>query len=139
MTARPATLPIAPRLLPLAGALAAVFLALTPGPAAAAGLGAVLKGSPFEFFTEEDTTQFIAAARALAVEPEAGATRRWANEASGAWGTMGVKRNFRRSGAPCKEIRGENTARARTEPFRLVLCQTAKGEWRIASSGPVKK
>jgi surface antigen len=108
-------------------------------PASAASLAGALRGSPFQFFTEEDTRQFVTTARALADEEKPEDGRRWANEASGAWGTMAVTRTFRRNGAPCKEIRGENTARGRTEPFRLVVCRTPQGEWKIASSGAVKR
>lgn len=107
-------------------------------PATAASFAGALRGSPFEFFTEEDTRQFIAAARALVEAEKPSESRRWANEASGAWGTMAVRRSFRRNGAPCRDIRGENTARGRTEAFRLVLCQTPEGEWKISSSGPAK-
>jgi surface antigen len=105
-------------------------------PAAAASMAGALRGSPFQFFTEEDTRVFIDTARALVDEEKPGDGKRWANEASGAWGTMAVTRSFRRSGAPCREIRGENTARARTEAFRLVVCRNPQGEWKIASSGP---
>lgn len=107
--------------------------------ASAPGLGGALRGSPFQFFTEEDTRQFIATARSLVDEEKPTDGKRWANEASGAWGTMAVTRSFRRSGAPCREIRGENTARNRTEAFRLILCRTSQGEWKIASSGPPPK
>lgn len=106
-------------------------------PAAASSFAGALRGSPFQFFTEEDTRQFIATARALVDEEKPDPDgKRWANEASGAWGTMAITRSFRRSGAPCREIRGENTARNRTEAFRLVVCRTSQGEWKIASSGP---
>ena len=120
--------------------LVACLVAAVPAGASAPGLGGALRGSPFQFFTEEDTRLFIENARTLVNEEKPSADgRRWANEASGAWGTMAVTRNFRRSGAPCREVRGENTARNRTEAFRVVLCRTPQGEWKIASSGPVKR
>jgi surface antigen len=120
--------------------LSCTVLLLTSGAAsAAAGVGAVLKGSPFEYFSEEDTKQFVTTARTLAESGKVGDSARWASEASGTWGTVELKRAFRRSsGTPCREMRGENTARGRTEPYRLVLCRTAKGEWKIASSGGAK-
>jgi surface antigen len=118
-------------------ALVLACLAVLAAPAGANTLAGALRGSPFQFFTEEDTQQFVATARALVAEEENSPDgKRWANEASGAWGTMAITRKFRRSGAPCREIRGENTARGRTERFRMVVCQTPKGEWKIASSGP---
>lgn len=117
--------------------VAALAFAVAPA-GAATGLGTALKGSPFQYFTEEDTRQFIEAARTAVDSTDVTDETRWANEASGAWGTIVVKRNFKRGGAPCRELRGENTARGRTEPFRLVLCRS-KGEWKIASSGAVRK
>ncbi len=126
------------RLLALVAA-PALGLAVAATPAGAAtGLGAVLKGSPFQYFTEEDTRQFIDAARTAADSTDMTDETRWANEASGSWGTMSVTRSYKRNGAPCRELRGENTARGRTEPFRLVLCRS-KGEWKIASSGAVRR
>jgi surface antigen len=122
-------------------ALPIALLVLAAGTAsAAAGLGAVLKGSPFEFFNEDDTKQFTTTAWSLVETGKVGDSARWANEASGAWGTVDLKRAYKRSnGTPCRELRGENTARGRTEPYHLVLCRTNKGEWKIASSGPAKK
>jgi surface antigen len=132
MPSRPAIAARAPALVVLLACLAGFAM-----PAAGSSLAGALRGSPFQFFTEEDTRQFIATARALADEEKPDPDgKRWANEASGAWGTMAVTRSFRRSGAPCREIRGENTARNRTEAFRLVVCRTPQGEWKIASSGP---
>jgi surface antigen len=121
--------------------LASVLLMLATGTAsAAAGVSAVLKGSPFEFFSEEDTKQFVATARTLAESGKVGDSARWANEASGSWGTVDLKRAYRRSnGTPCRELRGENTARGRTEAYRVVLCRTPKGEWKVATSGPAKQ
>jgi surface antigen len=121
--------------------IAVLCLASVSGSAyAATGLGAALRGSPFQFFTEEDTRQFLSAARTLAETGKDGETARWANEASGAWGTMEIRRSFKRDAStPCREMRGENTARGRTEAFRLTTCRNAKGEWRIANSGPVKE
>jgi surface antigen len=107
--------------------------------ASAASLAGTLKGTPFQSFTDDDTRQFEETARTLADAEKDGASLRWANDATGAWGTLELKRSFKRNGAPCREMRGENTARGRTEPFRLVLCRTAKGEWRIVASGVARK
>lgn len=123
--------------LPLAAALAA--LALPDVASAAAGLGTALKGSPFARFTDQDTEMFLGTARTLVESKKDGDELRWANDASGAWGTMNVKRTFKRRGATCRDVRGENTAKGRTEPFRVVLCRTAEGEWKIASSGAPPK
>jgi surface antigen len=82
----------------------------------------------------------VATARTLAESGKVGDSARWANEASGSWGTVDLKRAYRRSnGTPCRELRGENTARGRTEAYRVVLCRTPKGEWKVATSGPAKQ
>lgn len=119
--------------------LAAPLVALLPATALAAGMGTALKGSPFALFTDQDSEMFLATARQLATSKEDGEELRWANDASGAWGTMTSRRTFTRRGATCRDVRGENTAKGRTEAFRVVLCKNAQGEWRIASSGPPPK
>lgn len=121
-------------------ALAVAAALVLPGVAAATpGAGAALEGSPFSRFTERDTELFVGTARTLVKSKADGQQLRWANDATGAWGTMNVKRTFKRRGATCRDVRGENTAKGRTEPFRVVLCKTAQGEWRIASSGAAPK
>lgn len=127
------------RALVIVAAFAGAFTAIArPAAAAAVGPRLVLKGAPFKAFTEEDTRQFIDAARTAAESTDPEDETRWANEASGSWGTMAVTRRFKRQGAQCREIRGENTAGGRTDPFRIVLCR-AKDEWKVISSGPVRK
>jgi len=100
-----------------------------------ATLSGPLKGTPFAAFTPEDTRWFLAAAGGLVAAPN-GTSRRWANDASGAWGSIEAVRSFRRSGNPCRELHGEHVASGGDERFRLVTCRTSRGEWRIVSSGP---
>ncbi|MFO0336759.1 MAG: hypothetical protein ACK53C_17425, partial [Pseudomonadota bacterium] len=97
------------------------------GPLALAPLSGALKGTPFEDFDEDDSRYFLDAARGALVAP-LGATRRWANDASGTWGLVGATRDFRRSGSACRELRGQHVIDRRIERFRLVTCRTAKGE-----------
>jgi surface antigen len=124
-------------------AVAALALALSafaqPARVAAADSAATLKGTPFAGFTDEDTAMFMRTARTLVTSKADGAELRWANDASGAWGTMAVKRSFRRRGATCRDVRGDTTAKGRTEAFRVVLCRRPPGEWRLASSGPAPR
>lgn len=133
---------IARRFVPHAWAVAStVVLAAVAPPTFAASTASeskiVLKGAPFKAFTDEDTRQFIDAARTAADSTDMADETRWANEASGAWGTLAVKRSFKRNGAPCRELRGENNAGGRTDPFRMVLCRI-RGEWKLISSGAVR-
>jgi surface antigen len=122
----------------IAVAVAASSVVCVAGPAGAASDARItLKGAPFKAFTEEDTRQFVDAARTAADSTDAADETRWANEASGAWGTLTVKRSFKRNGATCRELRGENNAGGRTDPFRMVLCKI-KGDWKLISSGPVR-
>ena len=39
---------------------------------------------------------------------------------------------FRADDADCRELRGQNYARGRTEKFRLAICKPADGKWRLA-------
>jgi surface antigen len=126
-----------------ARALAALVLVLSamavPAAAGAAGIGGSLKGSPFAGFTADDAAMFLRTARLLATSKADGEELRWANDASGAWGTLSVKRTFKRRGATCRDVRGDATVKGRTEPFRLVLCRRPQEDWRIASSGPAPR
>lgn len=97
-----------------------------------------LTGPPFAAFTPEDRDMFVTTAMRLVGSKPDGTQLRWANDASGAWGTMTLTRTFRSRGSQCREARGDTTAAGRTDAFRLVACRGAKGEWRIRSAGPAR-
>lgn len=131
-----------------AGLLASLVLALSvaampasaaTASAATAGAAPALKGTPFASFTEDDTALFMNTARVLVTSKADGEKLRWANDASGAWGTMTVKSTYKRRGATCRDVRGDNTAKGRTDAFRVVLCRRAQDDWRVASSGPAPR
>ena len=52
---------------------------------------------------------------------------------------MQSTRSFNRQGTDCRELRGTNTARARTEPFRVTVRKAADGSSRLAESDPQQK
>ena len=116
--------------------LIALYIPLAHG---ASGLAGVLTGSPFASFTDADYKQFFASASLVAEGPVGGKSADWSNAASGASGTVRSTRAFKRQDTDCRELRGTNTARGRTEPFRVTVCKAADGSWRLAESEPEQK
>ena len=106
---------------------------------AASGLNGVLKNSPFASFTDSDYKQFFASAKQVAEGPVGGDSVEWSNTETAARGTVRSTRAFHRDEGDCRELRGENSARGRTEPFRVTVCKTADGSWLLAPSEPEQK
>jgi surface antigen len=111
-----------------------VFAVQTPCTALATGLGPVLANSPFADFTDADYEQFFASAKLAADGPVGAANVEWSNAATKARGTVQSTRAFQRQEGDCRELRGENTARGRTQPFRVTVCKGANGQWLLAPS-----
>jgi surface antigen len=105
---------------------------------AASPFGAGLKGSPFERFTDADFELFFDSTQQAANGP-LGEIKEWSNAKSGAHGTVKAVRDYRRDDTGCRELRGQNSARGRTEPFRLAACKEADGKWRLAPYEPPPK
>ena len=110
------------------GLIMAPLLAFAANP-----LGAAIQGSPFQRFTDADYDLFFDNAQQAATGP-LGEVRQWSNDKSGAHGTVKAVRSYQRDDADCRELRGENYARGRTESFRLAICKQADGKWRLAPS-----
>ena len=106
---------------------------------AASGLTGVLKDSPFTQFTEADYQQFFASVGQAANGPVGGPAVNWANAASGARGSVYVLRAFQRPEGDCRDLKGENTARGRSEPYRVTVCKAPDGKWRLMASEPPAK
>jgi surface antigen len=115
------------------GLIMAPILALAASP-----FGAGLKGSPLERFTDADYEVFLDSAQQAANGP-LGELKEWSNAKSGAHGTVKAVRKYKRDDAECRELRGQNSARGRTEPFRLAICKEADGKWRLAPFEPPAK
>jgi len=116
--------------------LLALYVPLAHG---ASGLAGVLNGSPFASFTDDDYKQFFAAATKAADGPVGGAAVNWSNAASGASGSVQSTLAPQRAEGDCRELRGTNTARGRTEPFRVTECKAADGTWKLVPNGPEAK
>ena len=115
------------------GILIAPVLVLAASPF---GLG--LKGSPFERFTDADYEMFFDSTQQAANGP-LGEVKEWSNATSGAHGTVKAVRKYKKDDADCRELRGQNYARGRTEPFRLAICKEADGKWHLAPFEPPAK
>lgn len=97
-----------------------------------------MKGSPFERFTDADYAMFFDHAQQAATGP-LGELKEWSNPKSGAKGSVRAVRSYTRDDNSCRELRGQNYARGRTESFRLAICKGPDGEWRIAPFEPPPK
>ena len=107
----------------------AAVLVLAPLPAAPQ-TGLTFANSPFANFTDDDYKLFFDSVKKAASGEPGGAPVDWANTASGAHGTVRYTRALQRPEGDCREMQGENTARGKTEPFRVTVCKDPKGEWR---------
>lgn len=107
--------------------------------AAASGLTGMLKDSPFSQFTDADYQQFFAAVGQAAEGPVGGPGVSWANAASGARGSVSVLRAYQRPEGDCRDLRGENTARGRSEPYSVTVCKASGGNWRLMAGEPHAK
>ena len=116
-----------------------VLAVQSPLAALATGMGPVLANSPFVDFTDADYEQFFASAKQAADGPVGGAKIDWSNAETQAHGTVHSTRAFRRQEGDCRELRGENTARGRTQPFRVTVCKGANDQWLLAPSEPAPK
>jgi surface antigen len=105
----------------------------------ASGMTGVLKNSPFASFTDSDYTQFFASVRKAAEGPVGGDSYDWANAETGAQGKVRSTRAFHREEGDCRELRGENSARGRVQPFRVTVCKKADGSWVLAPTEPERK
>lgn len=104
---------------------------------AAPQTGLTFTNSPFAQFTDDDNKLFLDAVRKAASGAPGGAPVDWANAGSGAHGTVRYTRAL--TGRPegdCREMQGDNTARGRTEQFRVTVCKDPKGQWRLATNSP---
>src|SRR3974390_2861485 len=115
-----------------------IGLLMAPVALALGQFGAGLKGSPFERFTDSDFERFFDSIQQAANGP-LGEVKEWSNAKSGAHGTVKTVRDYQRDDTDCRELRGKNTARGRTEPFHLAACKEADGTWRLAPYEPPPK
>ena len=129
------------RVTPLLIMLGAWLSAAVAAPAvAASGLASAFKDSPFTQFTDADYQQFFAAVGQAAEGPVGGPAVNWANAASGARGSVSVLRAYQRPEGDCRDLRGENTARGLSQPYRVTVCKAPGGKWRLlATSEPPPK
>jgi len=118
----------------------AVLIALQMPLAHASGLVGVLGNSPFVGFSDDDYKQFFASVKRAADGPVGADTIKWSNTAAGgAYGSVRSTRAFHRDDADCRELRGENTARGKAEPFRVTVCKGKDGKWMLAPTEPEQK
>jgi len=116
-----------------------LFAAVAAPAIAVSGLASAFKDSPFTQFTDADYQQFFAAVGQAAEGPVGGPAVNWANAASGARGSVNVLRAYQRPEGDCRDLRGENTARGRSEPYRVTVCKAPGGKWRLMASEPPPK
>jgi uncharacterized lipoprotein NlpE involved in copper resistance/surface antigen len=115
------------------------LLLVVQDPPVSAQTGLTLQNSPFSQFGDSDYKQFFAAVGEAADGPVGGPAIDWTNAASGAHGNVQSVRAVPRPEGDCRELQGSNTTRSHSEPFRVLFCKDAKGEWRLLSTLPRSK
>jgi len=116
--------------------LAAALIAASP--AGAQNMGGLMKETPSNFFTDEDTRLFREAWRRTLEQTADQGTERWSNAKSGAGGELTLQRSFEWKGNPCKEVHIRNQAQGRKADTTLNSCKV-DGKWRLLSADQLKK
>ncbi|MDZ7589323.1 MAG: hypothetical protein U5L05_01250 [Rubrivivax sp.] len=119
---------------------ASAVLAVVAGlasPWAAASWGLAMRDSPARDFDDEDSRQFLAAARQVLEAPLPPQPLAWRNEASGAGGTLLVIGQPKRQGfVECRRVRATLYSKSRQgQPQLWTACrQESGGSWRLVSA-----
>jgi surface antigen len=103
-------------------------LCLAVGTVAAAGLGFMSKG-PMAKFNEADMKLLNAALAEAQKARETGTPIEWANEKTGASGTVTPMRLFEEAGRPCRDLRVVNRHKQLESSGVYTMCQQKDGRW----------
>ena len=107
-------------------------------PWAAANWGLAMRDSPARDFDDEDSRQFLAAARQVLEAPPPPQPLEWRNPASGAGGTLLVIGQPKRQGfVECRRVRATLFSRRRQgQPQVWTACrEESGGSWKLVSAG----
>lgn len=110
--------------------LCALTLLTSVGVAMATNMG-FLRNSPMSRFNSRDHELLQAAfLKAMNDEPE-GSTVTWANDRTGAGGTVTPIESFERAGARCRKATFTTKVQSLTGGGEYSFCKTAKGNWQL--------
>jgi surface antigen len=119
--------------------LLAILLGAALGGSAMAqgGVHSLLKDTPAERFTRQDTELMMdAVGKTLEGAPQDEPVA-WSNPATSARGDVTMTRAFESRGRACKELRVRNEAAGRKGETQMTACQV-DGKWRLLSSSQLK-
>lgn len=108
----------------------AAWLSVMAAPVAASGLGFLSRG-PMSRFNDADMKLLNEALGQALKAPQAGITIDWANDKSGASGSVTPQRLFEDKGVPCRELKVVNRHRQLEASGVYTLCRR-DGRWKLA-------
>jgi surface antigen len=106
----------------------AAVLLLATGTAASAGLGFMSKG-PMAKFNEADMKLLEGALAQAREAKETGTPVEWANEKSGASGSVTPLRIFEEGGQPCRDLKVFNRHKQLEASGVYTMCRQKDGRW----------
>jgi surface antigen len=112
-------------------------LALSGAAVAQGGVHSLLKDTPAERFTRQDTELMMDAVNKTLEGAPQDQPVAWANPATSASGDVTMMRAFESRGRACKELRVRNEAAGRKGETQMTACQV-DGKWRLLSSSQLK-
>lgn len=123
----------------LARACATGLFLLLSGVAGAQGNLGFLRDSPMSYFNAEDTKLMRAAGIEVLDSTESGATKEWANPATGNSGLIKLLASFSApDGRACKQVEITSQAKKMTSTSKMSVCKSPDGRWRLDTVQPPK-
>ena len=101
------------------------------------GVHSLLRDTPAERFTRQDTELMMDAVNKTLEGAPPDEPVAWANPATSAKGDVTMTRTFESRGRPCKELRVRNEAAGRSGETQMTACQV-DGKWRLLSSSQLR-
>lgn len=124
-----------------AGLLAASIGIFPPivGAVATIGSYSFLKGTPAEYFTDEDWTAYESAIIDALNNSKDGESKTWQNPNSQASGKLTVLKSLKTADKDCRLLKIANQAKKRKRVSDQLFCKQADGQWKGAFIEDLKK
>jgi len=110
---------------------ALICASLTGIPAASAFDVLGIGDMPIRYMTDEDLTVFKAAVIRTLDQSADGVSANWANQNTGAHGTLTPIASFSQQAQKCRKLEVANSAGGRDNRSVFTLCKSPDGDWKV--------
>jgi surface antigen len=86
---------------------------------------------PIRYMNDEDLTIFKAAVIRTLDQSADGVSANWANQNTGAHGTLTPIASFRQQAQKCRKLEVANSAGGRDNRSVFTLCKSPEGDWKV--------